>query len=69
MTLQPAPTTIIARRVVEEPGGCKVQVLVDWDGLPCDDTTWVDWENLVRMFPEVDHEGMVIVEKGVIDVT
>ena len=51
---------------MEWPKGPRVQVLVDWEKAPHDETTWEDLEELVKVFPEFDLEGKVIVEGGVV---
>ena len=40
----------------------RVEVLVDWKGVLRNETTWEDLEELVKVFPEFDLEGKVIVE-------
>ena len=68
-TFQPLSTDVVGRRIVEVPEGLRTEVLVDWDGLPRDESSWVDWETLVKMFPEVDLEGKVLLEGGIVVTT
>ena len=66
-TLLPKPAAILNRRTVSGPDGPRVEVLVDWEGVPWEETAWEDLAELVKVFLEIDFEDKVIVEGGVID--
>ncbi|XP_020967449.1 uncharacterized protein LOC110266778 [Arachis ipaensis] len=68
-SLQPCPAAIIVSRVVSTPTGSRIELLIDWEGVPRHETTWVDMVELSREFPDVDLENKVIVEMGIIDAT
>ncbi|MED6164196.1 hypothetical protein PIB30_087363, partial [Stylosanthes scabra] len=61
------PIAIIDRRTVESPSGSRTQVLVDWEGMSRDETSWEDIESLKKLFPNIDLEDKVIVEGGIVD--
>ncbi|KAL1356594.1 hypothetical protein AAHE18_05G195900 [Arachis hypogaea] len=66
-SFQPVPTAIVGQRSVERDGRQVMQVLVDWEGLPRDETSWVDWDELLKLFPELNLEDKVVLREGVID--
>ena len=66
-SLQPRPAAILAKRTLVGQTGSRTEVLVDWEGLPREESTWEEWSKLVQLFPEVDLEDKVILEGGLDD--
>ncbi|XP_072066665.1 uncharacterized protein [Arachis hypogaea] len=64
---QPLSSAIIACRTVIKEGQPVEQVLLDWEGTSRDETTWVNKEELQRMFSDLDLEDKVIVGEGIVD--
>ena len=65
-SLQPRPAAILAKRTLVGQTGSRTEVLVDWEGLPREESTWEEWSKLVQLFPEVDLEGKVVLEGGLL---
>ncbi|XP_072079240.1 uncharacterized protein [Arachis hypogaea] len=65
-TFQPLPSAIITKRTVMREDKSIEQVLVDWEGTLREETTWVDREELQRLFSDLDLEEKVIVGDRII---
>ena len=62
--LDPTPAAIIDHRLHAVQGNQVLQVLVEWTGQPREEATWVDWDSLVELYPEIDLEGKVLCGPG-----
>ncbi|KAL4315226.1 hypothetical protein AHAS_Ahas15G0163900 [Arachis hypogaea] len=63
-SLQLYPTMIVASRIASTPTEPQIELLVDWNGIPHHETTWMDVVELRRQFLDMDLEDKVIIEGG-----
>ncbi|MED6190685.1 hypothetical protein PIB30_108188, partial [Stylosanthes scabra] len=62
------PVAIVDSRVIQlEEGTKEVQVLVKWERSSREEATWVNWEELSKMFPHVDLEDKVFFARGIVE--
>jgi hypothetical protein len=58
------PESILERRLVKKGNAAVPQVRVKWVRLPDSDSTWEDWNVLVKMFPAVSAWGQAVSQAG-----
>ena len=60
----PHPAAILDRRWREEQGNLTLEVLIEWEGQPREDASWVSWDTILTLFPDYDLEGKVLLGPG-----
>ena len=58
------PLAIVDRRTISVDNQLKPQVLVQWDGLPVEDSSWEDVNVLQEIFPHLNLEDQVCFDDG-----
>lgn len=54
---QAQPLLILDKWMIQRQGRVGCEVLVQWDGIGAENSTWIDVEELQAMFPEFDVWG------------
>ena len=63
------PLAIVDSRTIFRHGTPIRQILVQWNGLPLEETSWEDWSGFVKNYPSYNLEDKVIFYGGEQSVT
>ena len=61
------PRKVLSTRWVNKGSTSASESLVLWEGLPEEEATWEDSQQLLRSFPNLNLEDKVLIERGSID--